>query len=50
MVCSLFKTVLTYFMWEGAGACAGEGSKSVVRRACTYVMSRLFLFSLILLP
>lgn len=24
-------------MWEGAGPCAGKGSKSVVRRACTDV-------------
>lgn len=33
-----FKTVFTYFMWKGAGSCTGKGSKSVVRRACTYVM------------
>lgn len=34
----LFKTVFTYLTWEVAGPCAGKGSKSVVRRACTYVM------------
>lgn len=38
MDCYLFKTVFTYFMWEGVGPCAGKGSKSVIRKACTYVM------------